>query len=243
MKNLLLLLFLSCFIVSCDKDPNEGTDPTPTDPELFRMEDIPEITLEFSLADWNALLSNYDLNPKNEKKVVANFDFKLDGNTISLDSIGLKLRGNTSRRRPEGDTGQAHNATAPDWHHCHFGLDFAKNRDAQRFVGLEKLNLKWFKDDADYVREVYCYDLFERYGIWTAPQASYCRLTIKVEGDAAPAYYGVYAMVESVDEDFIAKRAEHWNASPGYLWKCGYGDGGAADFVSTNSMGVEDVKI
>jgi spore coat protein CotH len=204
---------------------------------------VPSITLEFSLNNWNKLLQNYDLNSRNEKKVVSKFTFNSRGTTINLDSIGLKLRGNTSRRRPEGATGQLHAPTNTDWHHCHFALDFSKYRDNQRFKGLNKINLKWFKDDAAYVREVYSYDLFRRFGCWNAPRASYCRVTIKVDGDVTPAYYGVYAMVESIDEDFIAKNANQWNSNVGFLWK-GYNIGSAkADFVSTSSIGVEDVNI
>ena len=108
---------------------------------------------------------------------------------------------------------------------------------------MEKLNLKWFKDDASYVREIYSYDLFRRFGVWTAPRASYCRLKIKVDGDALPGYYGVYEMVESVDEDFITERAANWGAATGFLWKGGYAGSNVPDFVSTASMGVEDVKL
>jgi len=247
MKRLFLLSLL--FLVSCDHDndpvfiPVDETIPT-TSGQLFSLADVPEITLEFPLAEWNKLLTNYDLNPKNEKKVVSHFTFSLNGNTIQLDSIGLKLKGNTSRRRPEGNTGGLHNPDAPDWHHCHFSLDFSKNRDGQRFMGRNKLSLKWFKDDPDYVREIYCYDLFKRNGVWTSPKASYCRLRIKVAGDANPAYYGVYAMIESVDEDFIVSRRRHWGGQQGFLWKGGYGTGDYnADFVQTVSMGVEDVKL
>lgn len=210
----ILYFFLIPLLFSCENDDDDRLVPIENQPstsgELFSLDDLPEITLEFPLSEWNKLLSNYDLNPKNEKKVVSHFSFHLNGAVIQLDSVGLKLKGNTSRRRPEGATGQAHNAAAPDWHHCHFSIDFSKNRDDQRFKGLNKINLKWFKDDPSYVREIYCYDLFRRYGIWTAPRASYCRLKIKIQGDAAPAYYGVYAMIESIDEDYIAKHHAKW---------------------------------
>lgn len=248
MKKLFFFLLVSFFISCSDDDDNPIVpivqEPESTSGQLFSLDDIPEITLEFPLADWNKLLSNYDLNPKNEKKVVSHFTFNLGGDLIQLDSVGLKLKGNTSRRRPEGAAGQAHNASAPDWHHCHFSIDFSKNRDDQRFKGLNKINLKWFKDDPTYAREIYCYDLFRRFGVWTAPRASYCKLRIKVQGDATPAYYGVYAMIESVDEDYLTKHQANWGATPGFLWKGGYGTGDFnANFVQTTSMGVEDVTL
>ncbi|HEX9981470.1 MAG TPA: CotH kinase family protein [Flavobacterium sp.] len=244
MKNLLFLI-LCLAAVACSNDDQPESNPSNPNPaaELFSLDDVPEIELQFSLEQWNELLNNYDINLKNEKKVVSRFTFKVNGQTVVLDSIGLKLRGNTSRRRPEGTTGNLHNVGNPDWNHCHFGLDFDKNRAGQRFRGLSKLNLKWFKDDANYVREIYSYDLFRRFGVWTAPRASYCRLTIKVEGDTAPAYYGVYAMLESVDEDYITQRATNWGNTTGFIWKGSNIGNAKADFVSISSMGVEDVKM
>jgi spore coat protein CotH len=121
-------------------------------------------------------------------------------------------------------------------------VDFSKYKN-QRVDGRNKLVLKCFKDDSNYVREIYSYDLFERFGIWTAPKASYCRVQIKIKGDANPAYYGVYEMIESVDEDFIAKRQQNWTNQIGFLWKAGWSGSDNADFVHSTSIGVEDVKL
>jgi spore coat protein H len=211
--------------------------------DVFNLNEVPSITLEFSLTNWNTILQNFDLNPANDKKVVSKFSFSTNGNTVVLDSVGLRLKGNTSRRRPEGGFGELHTANNPDWHHSHFALDFSKYRDSQRFKGLDKLNLKWFKDDAAYVREVYCYDLFRRFGCWNAPRASYCKVTIKVAGDVTPAYFGVYAMVENMDEDFIRKNQSKWGLGTGFLWKGGWSGSNNANFVSTESIGVENVDI
>ena len=237
-----ILISLLLLTVQCQKEsPIIEEQPVPIG-VLFDIDKIPEIKLEFTVAEWNKLLQYYDQNPKNEKKVVVKYSFQQDGVLTIKDSIGVKLRGNTSRRRPEGTYGQLHNVTNPDWHHCHFGLDFDKFIDNQDFKGLKKLNLKWFKDDANYVREIYSYDLFKRNGVWTAPRASYCRLTIQVQGDAVPAYYGVYMMLESIDEEFITHRSSNW-ASNGFLWKGGWAGSYNADFVQTQSIGVEDVKL
>lgn len=249
MKNF-LLLFLLLFLWGCDDADQTQQNQTVNRPsipineaEVFNLNDLPSITIEFTVAQWNKILNNYDLNPANDKKVVSRFSFTSKGRTVVLDSVGFRLKGNTSRRRPEGDTGQLHNAQNPDWHHSHFGLDFSKYIDAQRFKGLDKLNLKWAKDDASYVREIYCYDLFNRFGCWMAPKASYCRLTIKIAGDATPAYFGVYAMVENIDEVYIAKKQAQWGSGEGFLWKGGWSGSNNANFVSTASIGVEDVNI
>lgn len=250
-KNGLVLLFGLSVFVSCQSNDEDSVDNTPNTPievtegqfDLFNLKDLPSIELTVQLKDWNKILSNYDLNPNNDKKVPSSFQFVLNGKQVKIDSIGIRLRGNTSRVRPEGDFGQTHSANAPDWHHCHFALDFSKYRDAQRFSGLSSLNLKWFKEDPNYVREIYSYDLFKKYGVWTAPKASYCRLTIKVAGDVKPAYYGVYAMIESVSEDYLAARSGHWGSTVGYLWKGEWSGGDNADFIQNHSMGVTDVKL
>lgn len=252
MKKVYKYLFLIIAFPSCtddfddslsDNDSNNTNNTTQGAAVVYDLEKVPKITLEFKLADWNKLLLNYDLNSKNEKKVVSKFSYEINSETIILDSIGLKLRGNTSRRRPEGANGELHNPNNPDWHHCHFGLDFSKYKPTQKFKGLNKMVLKWFKDDAAYTREIYCYNLFRKYNVWTAPRASYCRINIKVDGDNLPANYGVYAMIESVDEDYIADRSSQWGNSVGFLWKCGWAGWNNANFVSTQSIGIENVTL
>jgi len=244
MKKLLFLIpILLLFNCTNDENSNPAVVNPPNNIAVFNLNDVPSITLEFSLKDWNKILTNYDLNPKNEKKVASHFTYSVNGTTVELDNIGVRVRGNTSRRRPEGDTGELHNAFNPDWHHAHFALDFSKYKKEQRFEGLDKINLKWFKDDSNYCREIYSYDLFTRNDCWNAPRASYCKVNIKVEGDAKPAYFGVYAMIENVDEIFIAKNQAKWGSGIGFLWKGGWSGSNNANFASTESIGVEDVDI
>ena len=100
--------------------------------------------------------------------------------------------------------------------------------------------LKWFKDDAMYAREVYSYDLFEKFGVWTAPQSSYCKLTIKVAGDSKAAYFGVYQLQEPVDDVYLANRSTFFSTT-GNLWKANWG----ASFkdASTSNMGIENITL
>jgi len=94
--------------------------------------------------------------------------------------------------------------------------------DAHELGGVRKIHLKWCKDDATYVREMYCYDLFRRFGIETAIRTSYGRLWIHVEGDKQEAYYGVYEMLEAIDETYLKNRKELFGSADFNLWKCGY---------------------
>jgi len=185
-------------------------------------EAIPEVHLSVSLDEWNRLLSLYDANAYTTQYVMAAATFVKDGETTVIDSVGLRLKGNTSRRRPEGGYGQMHQRDNTDWHHAHFGVNLRKyvDDDAHTIQGVRKIHLKWFKDDPAYVREVFCYELFKRAGVWTALRDNYCRLWIHVEGDSREAYYGVYELMEPIDKRYLKDRKDRFGASDGYLWKC-----------------------
>ena len=183
---------------------------------------IPEVHIDISRYQWNRLLTLYDINPYTTQYVVATATFVKEGETTVIDNVGLRLKGNTSRRRPEGWKGQMHERDNTDWHHAHFGLNLRKyvDDDAHTIQGVRKLHLKWFKDDPAYVREMFCYDLFRRAGVWTAVRDTYCRLWLHVEGDSKEAYYGVYELLEPIDKRYLKDRKDLFGSSNGYLWKC-----------------------
>ena len=222
-----------------DKEPEKPEEPdtpgTPTPPDtswaegelawVFDMNVLPEITINVTQSEWNNLLKAYDQNSNTAEYVHCDAEFKSKGETHYFEDAGLRLRGNTSRRRPEGNGGEMHQTNNTDWHHCHFMLNLRKYQkdDAHELHNVRKLHLKWHKDDSAYCRELYCYDLFRRYGIWTAVYSSYCRLWIHVEGDSNPAYYGVYEMLESIDDKYLKKRKELFGDHQHNLWKCCHG--------------------
>ena len=183
---------------------------------------LPEVHLSVSLAEWNRLLALYDANAFTTQYVQATLSFVKDGETTVIDNVGLRLKGNTSRRRPEGSYGQMHQRDNTDWHHAHFGVNLRKfaDDDAHTIQGVRKLHLKWFKDDPAYVREVFCYELFRRAGVWTAVRDNYCRLWLHVEGDSKEAYYGVYELMEPIDKHYLKDRKNRFGSNKGYLWKC-----------------------
>jgi spore coat protein CotH len=219
-----------------DKDDDEDSPQTNPDyPDtswatgeldwVFDMNELPEIRITVSEEQWNALLEEYDRNSNTAAYIHCDAEFKSKGETHNFIDAGLRLRGNTSRRRPEGNGGEMHKRDNADWHHCHFMLNLRKYQkdDAHELHNIRKLHLKWHKDDRAYCRELYCYDLFRRFGIWTAAYSSYCRLWIHVEGDKEPAYYGVYAMLEAIDDKFVKRRKELFGDHDHNLWRCRWG--------------------
>lgn len=250
-KSLLFsLLVLAVIMSSCsDNDPmSDDVVPVPSKPPkdgghdeswLFDMSELAHITLTVTADDWNTFLTNCDIDINNSIYIPAQFDFYKGPEHYHRDSVGLRLKGNTSRRRPEGTYGEPHNPVTPDWHHCHFGIKFNEYPSGTKFCKMDRVVLKWFKDDPTYCREVYAYDLMKRFGVWIAPRVTYATLTFEVQGDGQPYYFGVYAMVEGVHKGFIKSRHRMGMLpdTTGYLWKCSWG----ADLsnMDQSKMGVE----
>ena len=204
---------------------------------------IPEITISVSLDEWNRLLGLYDQNKNTKEYIYCDITYKKGSQTHVVEDAGIRLRGNTSRRRPEAwQNDGKHVKNGADWQHCHFGVNLRKFvKDSNHEIkGIRKFNLKWFKDDPCYVRELFCYDLFRRAGIWTAAFDVYCRLWVHVEGDSKPAYYGVYEMIEPYDDKFLAKRENLFGNADGNLWKCSYDSHGPADLRNPDANMAED---
>ncbi len=249
---LLIFIITSCSIddIPIIEEEDEETEIT-TEEEKENIEDgmnfiydnlsLAEINLEFSTEEWNKILMNYDQNPYNEEYISGDCKFSKNGTQYNFNNIGLRLRGNTSRRRPEGKKGESHNPTNPDWHHASFSLKTNRFVKGQKIKGVEKINLKWFKDDAMYVREIYCYELFKRFGVWTAPVSAYCKLSIKIKEDNNDVYYGIYEMVEPVDSNYLIVRKNKFNDTNGFLWKANWG----ADLVnaSKSNMNLENITL
>jgi spore coat protein CotH len=251
-KDIILIMFVFAF-PSCDnelvnpenKPDNKDTSVVVVKPQpiikLFDIDAFPEILIEITTDEWNKFLTYYDRNQQNEEYVMCSFTIVDNSTIIKQDSCGLRLKGNTSRRRPEGKKGEIHNSTNPDWHHASFSIKFNKYIKSQEIAAIDRINLKWFKDDAMYLREVYCYDLFERFGVWTAPKSSYARLKLKIKEDKNTVYYGVYQLLEVVNDDYLKSRKKLFADDNGFLWKANWG----ADFVSpnTSAMDIENITL
>lgn len=226
------LILALCFLSGCNLGGDEilVTDE-PLDKHgvnyVYDSGAIPEVHVEVSLGQWNTLLKAYDRDPATNEQVKCDVRFIKHKDTTLIREAALRLKGNTSRRRPEGSTGQLHSASRPDWHHCHYVINFHKwHKDADhKLHGAEKIAFKWYKDDPSYVRENFCYDLFRRFGVWTASHTAYSRFFIKVQGDPKEYYLGIYDMVEPVDTDYLKVRDSEgeFGSDRGNLWRCRWG--------------------
>ena len=225
---------------------------------IFNPDELGEVVLVFDRSEWDKHLYYCDYDLKHEDSVIAKgFYFKKDNKEWFFKDIGFRIRGNTSRRRPQEGNGVGKN----DYVQAHFALDFEEwITEEQDEAGVEKkladsmkgLILKRFKDDPTYSREIYSYNLFRKNGIWVAPRASYTTLKIQIvddldldkDGDKTEyetVNYGVYGMIEEIKKQFLKERTieedgGEFSNNKGNLWKCL-----GADFKNTNSIGEEEV--
>ena len=87
-------------------------------------------------------------------------------------------------------------------------IDFNRYTTGQRFLGLKSLVLDNLWQHGSFVAESTTMAFFERMG-QPAPRESFCRLYIN------NVYHGVYAVVEAVDAEFVARR---FDEKDGYLF-------------------------
>lgn len=211
-----------------DSPSNGGsTDEEPSWPEnqqgksyIWDGESIPQITINISIPNWNYLLSSHDKNPVLSAFVSCDaiFDNEAVRDTVRL--TGIRLCDNADGNRPEGTKGTSHSKTETTWNFFNFELDFDRYKEGRTLRNVKGMILKSCNNDPTYARERYCYELFHRYGIWIIGENNYCRVSIHVEGDDAPAYIGVYQMIEPIDPDYITDRSEWFEGEEGYIWKC-----------------------
>ncbi len=239
-RRFLILILLLPVLITCGHDeilaPSDEPVPGPVTPpdvndegdgddaddvnwaeavsHVFNHDDVAEIHIRLSRQEWDRLIGYYDKDKNTQEYVVCRVEFSGRNGASAIDSAGLRLKGNTSRRRPQEGN---------HYRHVHFGVNLHKFvQDASHTIhGVRKFDLKWFKDDPSYTREIYCYDLFRRQGVWTAIHSVYARLWIQV-GDTER-YYGVYELMEHIDKNYLRTRVNEFGSRSGNLWKCHWG--------------------
>ena len=135
----------------------------------------------------------YD-NVESDSMHLATFQFQNSFINETIDSIGFRLRGNTSR-------GSAKKSFKVDFNH------FISGRD---FYDVQKLNLNGEHNDPSIIRSKLCWDFYQDIGMKSS-RASHVTLYINNE------YFGLYISIEHIDDTFLTRNFENDN---GNLWKC-----------------------
>ena len=112
----------------------------------------------------------------------------------TIDSVGFRLRGNTSRSSAKKS----------------FKVDFNHFVSGRNFFGVEKLNLNGEHNDPSIVRSKLSWDFYESIDM-ISPRSAHAKLYINGN------YFGLYVNVEHIDDSFLSRNFEN---DSGNLWKC-----------------------
>ena len=184
MKNALLLLMMLPFALLFGQQDDSWK--LYDDSHLSRI----DIAVDTTMLRW------IYAHPESDSEHCAVFRFRNNWLDETVDSIGFRLRGNTSRQSAKKS----------------FKVSFNTFVRGREFHGVEKLNLNGEHNDPSIIRSKLCFDLFKDIGI-AASQANH--VLVYINGS----YYGLYISVEHVDDEFVKK---HFSDDSGNLWKCLY---------------------
>ena len=157
---------------------------------IFSSASVAEIRISIDTTALNWVYANTE----SDSLHLCSISFQNDNLDVAMDSVGFRLRGNTSRngyKKP-------------------FKLDMNEFVKGQDICGVEKLNLRAEANDPSMIRSKLCAELMEKIGIPTS-RVNYSRVYINDN------YMGLYEIIEHVDENFLSY---HYNNNEGNLWKC-----------------------
>ena len=161
-------------------------------PPVFQDDVIPRVDVLLP-ADSLAML----LAPGNEESNYhwhATFVFDNGEIKDTLENVGFRLRGNTSRHSDKKS----------------FKVSFNTYEPGRKWQGLEKLNLNGEHNDPSVTRSKICWDLLR----WMEVPASRANhVELYINGN----FFGLYIHVEHVDEEFVQLR---FGNNGGNLYKC-----------------------
>ena len=135
-------------------------------------------------------------NAESDREWRATFTWTDAAGAESVDEIGFRLRGNTSRRAEKKS----------------FKVSFNTYRPGREWRGLDKLNLNGEHNDPTVLRAIVAWGIARDARI-PASRANPVRLVINGSD------FGVYANVEHLDDEFLTR---HFRDSGGVLYKCLY---------------------
>ncbi len=112
----------------------------------------------------------------------------------TIENVGFRLRGNTSRNAQKKS----------------FKLSFNTFEPGRKFYDVEKMNLNGEHNDPSIIRSKISWDHYQKNNMATT-RAAHCAVYINGE------YYGLYISIEHIDEEFLKN---HFEDDTGNLWKC-----------------------
>ncbi len=188
--------------------PNEATGDDSDDPAspadesigVFPADAVGSLFVEIDSADWSSLLAS----PLDETYYPATVTYQ----GVTVENVAFRTKGNSSLQSVYQMGSQRYS----------FKIDTNYYESGKRLFGLKKLNLNNNYKDPTYLRERLAYDLMRELGV-PAPRHTYVNLYLNGE------LYGLYGLVEQVDDEFVAR---HFENADGDLYKP---DGVGSDLI------------
>lgn len=194
---------------------------------VFNQNEVLRFDIAISSENWSAMQSNLasvmsssngrpgeEISIENPMFVPCSFKF----NGTEWYNAGIRYKGNSSLLRAY-QSGNGKLSLKLDFDEFEDDYPELKN---QRFYGFKQLNLNNNFEDASLMREKVAADLFRQFGL-AASKTAYC--VIYLDNGSGPRYYGVYTIVEEMDDTVIETQ---FADGSGNLYKP---DGDAASFA------------
>jgi len=185
-KSIFLLFITLVFLIPNQKLMAQDQHPA------FIDHVIPVVKIDIDSDSLDAILDTLNLQSNHE--FPARFIFENGSLLDTVENVGFRLRGNTSRFSQKKS----------------FKVSFNSFESGRKYYGLEKLNLNGEHNDPSIIRSKLCWDLFKSLQI-KSPRANHVELYINEK------YYGLYINVEHIDENFVRDR---FGNNDGNLFKC-----------------------
>jgi len=174
--------------------PRFDNDYLDSEAHVFRDDELALIEITMSQED----LDSFHADPWQDEYKLCTVHFVNSLVDVVIDSVGIRVRGNTSRA-----------AIKKSWK-----LSFDEFVPGRQFHGIERLNLNGEHNDITALRSRLAWDLMNELEI-PSSRANHVRLKIN-DGSLVE---GVYANIEQIDEEFV----EAWFGNKhGNLYKCLY---------------------
>lgn len=162
---------------------------------VFGPDHILQVDIDFySPTYWDELLTEYD---GEQNYIPAAITIATEVDTTTLDSVGIRLKGNSSMNHPGNKKP--------------FKVDFNRFIPGQAYDLLKKLNFNNGFKDPTFAREKVFLDVCEDAGI-LAPRATFAE--VRYNGEA----WGFYTVVEQIDDQFLDRSI---GDDDGMLFKAG----------------------
>lgn len=216
--------------------------------DFFNIENKIKLTIDISEEELELLNQDYELGNK-ESYRICNLEITMGNLLFHYEEVGIRQKGNTSRGAVLDSDGNINLRHYKLSFTATFDDEFRENpkkwtdeqalayRDERNFFGIEKLNIRWNRNqEKTYLREYYAYEMYRANGV-LAPRTNPMQVEMKIGDDLQN--LGIYLAVEDIDKSFIKRNLVKASAG-GDLYKLGWTNVGAK-LNSTDSylFGVE----